>query len=115
MGTDPAAYPDLAYRPSAEGYSRASQYNTAFQKHIHCALGDHQKSSLQFMDGGHHLSVRIEGNLCQPGPAVSDNVLIKAVGLSEPYQRRFRRIADLVVTADGGIAAQQGRPQQRLL
>ena len=26
MGTDPAAYPDLAYRSSAEGYSRASQW-----------------------------------------------------------------------------------------
>ena len=27
MGTDPAAYPDLAYRSSAEGYSRASQWH----------------------------------------------------------------------------------------
>ena len=27
MGTDPTAYPDLAYRPSAEGYSRASQWH----------------------------------------------------------------------------------------
>ena len=27
MGTDPTAYPDLAYRSSAEGYSRASQWD----------------------------------------------------------------------------------------
>ena len=27
MGAGPAAYPDLAYRPSAEGYSRASQWH----------------------------------------------------------------------------------------
>ena len=27
MGTDPAAYPDLAYRSPAEGYSRASQWH----------------------------------------------------------------------------------------
>ena len=27
MGTDPTAYPDLAYRLSAEGYSRASQWH----------------------------------------------------------------------------------------
>ena len=27
MGTDPAAYPDLTYRPSAEGHSRASQWH----------------------------------------------------------------------------------------
>ena len=27
MGTDPAAYPDFTYRPSAEGYSRASQWH----------------------------------------------------------------------------------------
>ena len=67
------------------------------------------------MDGGHHLPVGIEGNLRQPGPAVSDNVLIKAIAFSQPYQCGFRGIADLVVTADGGIAAQQGRPQQRLL
>ena len=67
------------------------------------------------MDGGHHLPVRIEGNLRQPGPVVSDDVLVKAVAFPQPYQCGFCGIADLIVAADGGVAAQQGRPQQRLL
>ena len=33
MGAGPAAYPDLAYRSSAEGYSRASQWHP-----VACAL-----------------------------------------------------------------------------
>ena len=91
------------------------RHDTAFQQYIHGALGDHQKAARQLVDGGHHLPVGIEGDLRQPGPVVSDNVLIKAIAFSQPYQRGFCGIADLIVTADGGVAAQQGRPQQRLL
>ena len=81
------------------------RYDTAFQQYIHGALGDHQEAARQLMDGGHHLPVRIEGNLRQPGPVVSDDVLVKAVAFAQPYQCGFCGIADLVVTADGGIAA----------
>ena len=91
------------------------RHHAAVQQHIRRALGDQHQATRQLVDRGHHFPVRIEGDLCQTGPAVPDEILVKAVGLPQPHQCRFRGVADLRIPADDRIAAQQSRPQQRLL
>ena len=91
------------------------RHHAAVQQHIRRALGDQHQATRQLVDRGHHFPVGIEGDLCQTGPAVPDEILVKAVGLPQPHQCRFRGVADLRIPADDRVAAQQGRPQQRLL
>ena len=91
------------------------RHHAAVQQHIRRALGDQHQATRQLVDRGHHFPVRIEGDLCQTGPAVPDEILVKAVGLPQPHQCRFRGVADLRIPANDRIAAQQSRPQQRLL
>ena len=91
------------------------RHHAAVQQHIRRALGDQHQATRQLVDRGHHFPVGIEGDLCQTGPAVPDEILVKAVGLPQPHQCRFRGVADLRIPADDRIAAQQSRPQQRLL
>ena len=91
------------------------RHHAAVQQHVRRALGDQHQATRQLVDRGHHFPVRIEGDLCQTGPAVPDEILVKAVGLPQPHQCRFRGVADLRIPANDRIAAQQGRPQQRLL
>ena len=91
------------------------RHHAAVQQHIRRALGDQHQAPRQLVDRGHHFPVGIEGDLCQTGPAVPDEILVKAVGLPQPHQCRFRGVADFRIPADDRVAAQQGRPQQRLL
>ena len=91
------------------------RHHAAVQQHVRRALGDQHQAPRQLVDRGHHFPVGIEGDLRQAGPAVPDKILVKAVGLPQPHQCRFRGVSDLRIPADDRIAAQQGRPQQRLL
>ena len=91
------------------------RHHAAVQQHIRRALGDQHQATRQLVDRGHHFPVGIEGDLRQAGPAVPDKILVKAVGLPQPHQCRFRGVSDLRIPADDRIAAQQSRPQQRLL
>ena len=91
------------------------RHHAAVQQYVRRALGDQHQAPRQLVDRGHHFPVGIKGDLCQTGPTVPDKILVKAVGLPQPHQCRFRGVADFRIPADDRIAAQQGRPQQRLL
>ncbi|MPM78212.1 hypothetical protein SDC9_125223 [bioreactor metagenome] len=67
------------------------------------------------MDRGHQLPIGVKGDLRQPGISLAGLLLVKAELFPQTHQGRLRGIAHLAVFVDRGVAAKQGRPQQRLL
>ena len=89
--------------------------DAAVHQNVHGALGDHHQTAGQLMDGAHQLPVGVKGDLRQAGPAGAGGLLVKAVVLPQTDQRRLSGVAHLPVFVHRGVAAQQRRPQQRLL
>ena len=93
----------------------------AVQHHVHGALGHHHDAAGEPVDGGHELAVGVEGQLAQAGPVGTDVVLFEAEVLTQTDQSGLGGVADLVdlagllVGGDGGVAAQEGSPQEGLL
>ena len=93
----------------------------AVQHHVHSALGHHHDAAGEPVDGGHELTVGVEGQLAQAGPGGADLVLFEAEILTQTDQSGLGGVTDLVdlagllVGGDGGIAAQEGRTEEGLL
>ena len=64
------------------------------------------------MDGGHALSLRVEGHLGHARHLGQQRVLINAEPQTEVYERRLRWVADgghgIILAADDGIVAKHG-------
>ena len=87
----------------------------AVQEHVHGALGHEHVPPGELVEGGHELPVGVKGELPQPGPVLPDVQLVEAEVLPQPDQGGLGGVADLPLLVHGGVAAQQGRPEEGFL
>ena len=91
--------------------------NAARGHHIEGTLHDHHELTVDIVDGGHQLAVRVKGDLCQAGILGVQIILLKAILMRSHHNGGFGGIADVLLTVigiDHGAVTAQGAVVEQL-